>query len=77
MTWHTTLCEGLIKMGSHLPYHDIKWERFTPERRCNVDQVPMHFANDNKTAYEINLSKAEKRGHRVWVTYPGSGLDKC
>lgn len=77
MTWHTTLCEGLIKMGSHLPYHDIKWERFTPERRCNVDQVPMHFANDNKTTYEINLSKAEKRDHRVWVTYPGSGLDKC
>ena len=77
MTWHTALCDGMIKMGSHLPYHDIKWGRFTPERRFNVDQVPMPFSNDNKTTYEVNLSKAEKRDYRVWVTYPGSGLDKC
>ena len=25
MTWHTTLREGLIKTGSHLPYYDTKW----------------------------------------------------
>ena len=76
LTWYTTLREGLIKTGSHLPLHDRKSGRFTPERRFNVDQVPMPFAIDSKTTYEVNLSKAEKRDHRVWVTNPGSGLGK-
>ena len=52
-------------------------ERFTPERRFNVDQVSMPFAIDSKTTYQVNLSKAEKRDHRVWVANPRSGLDKC
>ena len=76
MTWHTTLREGLIKTGSHLAYYDTKWGRFTPERRFNVDQMPMPFVIDSKTTNEINLSKAEKHDHRVWVANPGSGLDK-
>ena len=74
MTWHTILRKDLIKTGSHLPYYDTKWGRFTPERRFNVDQVPMSFAIDSKTTYEVNLSKAGKRDHRVWVANPGSGL---
>ena len=49
----------------------------TPERRFNVDQLPMPFAIDSKTTLEVNLSKTEKRDHRVWVANPGSGLDKC
>ena len=76
MTWHTTLREGLKKTGSHLPYYDTKWGRFTPERRFNVDQVPVPFAIDSKTTYEVNLSKSEKRDHRVWVANPGLGLDR-
>ena len=76
MTWHTTLREDVIKTGSHLPYYDTKWERFTPERRFSVDQVPMPFAIDSKTTYKVNLSKAEKGDHGVWVANPGSGLDK-
>ena len=76
MTWHTTLREGLIKTGSHLPYYDTEWGRFTSERRFNVDQLPMPFAIDSKATYEVNLSNTEKRDHRVWVANPESGLDK-
>ena len=61
MKWHTILREGLIKTGSHLPYYDTEWRRF------NVDQVPVPFAIGSKTTDEVNLSKAEKRDHRVWV----------
>ena len=67
MTFHTTLREGLIKTGSNLPYYDKKWGRFTPNRRFNVGQVPMPFAIDSKTTYEVDVSKEEKRDHRVWV----------
>ena len=68
--------EGLIKAGSSLPYYDTKWGRFTPERRFNVDQVPMPFAIDSKRTYEVNLPKGEKRDHRVWIANPGSGFEK-
>ena len=71
MTWHTASCEGLIKMGSHLPYHDIKWGRFTPERRFNVDQVPMPLPMTTKQLRKSIYRKPKS------VTYPGSGLDKC
>ena len=76
MTFHTTLREGLIKTGGQLPSYDKKWGRFTPERRFNVDQVPMPFAIESKTTYEVNVPKGEKRDHRVWVANPGSGLEK-
>ena len=76
LTWHTTLCEGLIKTGGQLPYYDKKWERFEPKRRFNVDQVPMSFAIDTKSTYEVNVPKEDRRNHRVWVAHPGSGLEK-
>jgi len=58
-----------------LPYYDKKWGRFTPNRRFNVDQVPMPFAIDSKTTYEIEVPKGKKRDHRVWIANPGSGLE--
>ena len=39
-------------------------------RKFNVDQVPMPFAIDSKTTYEVDVSKEEKRDHRVWVSNP-------
>jgi hypothetical protein len=74
--WHSTLREGLIKTGRTKAHYDSKWGRFRPSRRYNVDQVPMPFAIDRKTTYEVNVPKEERRAHRVWVSNPGSGLDK-
>ena len=76
MTWHTTLPEGLIKTGGQLPYYDKKWGRFEPKRRSNVDQVPMPFAIDTNSTYEVNVPKENRRNHLVWVAHPGSGLEK-
>ena len=76
MTWHTTLREGLIKTGGQLPYYDKKWGRFELKRRFNVDQVPMAFAIDTTSTYEVNVPKGDRRNHHVWVAHPGSGLEK-
>ena len=76
MTWHTTLREGLIKMGGQLLYYDKKWGRFEPKRRFNVDQVPVPFAIDTKSTYEVNVPKGDRRNHHVWVAHRGSGLEK-
>ena len=76
MTWHTTLREGLIKMGGQLLYYDKKWGRFEPKRRFNVDQVPVPFAIDTKSTYEVNVPKGDRRNHHVWVAHSGSGLEK-
>ncbi len=70
------LREGLIKTGSQKPNYDSKWGRFPPEKRFNVDQVPLPFAIDRNTTYEVEIPKEEKRYHKVWVSNPGSGLEK-
>ena len=76
MNWHGELREGLIKTGSKRPYYHPKWGRYTPERRWNVDQVPMEFAINRKTTYEEPVEKESRKDHKVWVAQPGSGLDK-
>ena len=76
MRWHTTLREGLIKTGKSSPNYNEKWGRFKTNRRFNVDQVPMPFSIDVKTTYEVDVSRENKRDHRVWVANPGPGLEK-
>ena len=34
---HSTLREGLIKTGQSSSSYDVKWGRFKPDRRFNVD----------------------------------------
>ena len=74
--WHSTLRGGLIKTGRDKPGYDAKWGRFGPEKRFNVDQIPLPFVVDQKTTYEIDVPREEKRSHRVWVSNPGAGLEK-
>ena len=65
--------EGVIKSGRDTEFYDNKWGRFPPPTRYNVDQVPLPFAMDVKTTYEMGTV-----GHKdkVWVRQPGSGLEK-
>ena len=76
MKWHCTLREGLIKTSNDKPNFDQKWGRFRPEQRLNVDQVPLPFVIDRKTTYEVNVPKEHRRDHKVWISNPGSGLEK-
>ena len=65
--FHLNLIEGVIKSGEN------KYGRYMPSRRFNLDQVPLPFAVDQKTAYERNdIGRYDK----VWFCQPGSGLDK-
>ena len=73
MKWHATTRENLIRQGRNDSY-DEKWGRFTPEQRFNVDQSPLPFVNTTKRTYEI--VKKKDRYHKVWISQPGSGLEK-
>ena len=59
MEWHCTLREGLVKTRSSSPNDDTKWGGFPPEKRFNVDQVPLSFVIDRKTTDEIEIPKEE------------------
>ena len=71
MQWHCTLREGLVKTRSNKDSYNVKWGRFQPEQRLNVDQVPLPFAIDRKT-----IPKERRGSHKVWVSNPASGLEK-
>ena len=66
--WHSSLKEKLIKADQSKPSHDRKWGRFQPNAWFNVDQVPLPFAIDRKTTYEVDVRKAGKKDHDVWVS---------
>ena len=61
MKWHSSLREGLVKTGANLPQYDRQWGRFPPDKRFNVDQVPLPFAINRTTTYEETTMK-ESRG---------------
>ena len=76
MKWHVTLRERLIKTGRNDKY-DLKFGRFLPTQRFNVDQSPLPFAINTKTTYEhVEPKNPENRHKKIWVSQPGSGLDK-
>ena len=75
-SWHAKTRERLVRRGKEENY-DEKWGRFTPEERFNVDQSPCPFAVNVKKTYEmIELGNPENRYRKVWISQPGSGLDK-
>jgi len=74
MKWHGTTRERLVKTGKDDQY-DQKWGRFVPTQRFNVDQSPLPFAVETKRTYEI-VEKNQSQNHKVWISQPGSGLDK-
>ena len=45
-----------------------------PSQRFNVDQSTLPFAITTKRTYE--LIKKGDRYHKVWISQPGSGLEK-
>lgn len=76
MKWHSTLREGLVKSRSNSTTYNSKWDRFLPDRRLNVDQVPLPFAIDKSKTYILPVPTSERRDYRTWVSTSGSGLDK-
>eukprot|EP00795_Rhopilema_esculentum_P014366 gene14366-5413_t len=47
-----------------------KWGRWVPERRFNVDQVPLPFVVDQGMTYDLKGSTS------VWISQSASGLDR-
>ena len=75
MKWHCTLRKGVIKSYSHLADYDPKWGRFPPNKRVNLDQIPLPFAINCTTTYEEEILKELRKYHKVWVANPGAGLE--
>ena len=74
--WHATTRERLIRTGCADSYNS-KWGRYAPEQRFNVDQSPCPFVINTKKTYEMLEKKnPNNREHKVWISQPGSGLDK-
>ena len=48
MKFHANTHETLIKTGASDGY-DLKWGRFLPSQRFNVDQSPLPFAIERNT----------------------------
>ena len=65
LAWHAELREGVIRTGPNLPFYDPKFGRYSPDRRFNVDQVPMPFAMGVKQTYEESCERGEQRKRRV------------
>lgn len=49
---------------------DVKYGRWTPQNRYNIDQVPLPFVVEQDKTYDVTGNK------QVWVSQPSSGLDK-
>ena len=75
MKFHANTREKLIKTGASDCY-DAKWGRFLPNQRFNVDQSPLPFAIARSRTYEEGRPCGESRNHKVWISQPGSGLEK-
>ena len=74
--WHATTRERLIRTGCADSYNS-KWGRYAPEQRFNVDQSPCPFVINTKKTYEMLEKKnPNNREHKVWISQPGSDLDK-
>ena len=48
MKWHSNLREKLIKSACSKSTYDKKWGRFPPDKRLNVDQIPLPFVIESK-----------------------------
>lgn len=66
---HVIMRERLIRTVKDDRYDD-KWGRFI----LHVDQSRLPFAVCGKTTYE--LSEDDQHHNEVWISQPGSGLEK-
>ena len=73
--WHGTTRRKLVRTGLHETY-DEKWGSYKPSQRLNVDQGPLPFAVSTHKTYEHINSGVKQHDHKVWVSQPGSGLEK-
>ena len=74
--WHVTTRERLVRMGGEEADYDSKWGYFSPKQRFNVDQSPLPFAVNMSRTYHMFDEGADKHKEKVWISQPGSGLDK-
>ena len=74
MKWHSTVQERLVWMGAGSESYEVKWGRFPPSQRFNVDQSPMPFVVDSKKTYEI--IKLGDKHQKTWISQPALGLEK-
>ena len=72
---HAITRERLVRTGFGDDYND-KCGRFTPEQRFNVDQSPCPFALNMKRTYHTTEKGVDQHQEKVWISQPGSGLDK-
>lgn len=73
--WHTTTREKSVRTGRNDGY-DEKWSRYQPKQRLNVDQSPLPFVIGTSRRYDHLDKDVDQHGHKVWISQPGSGLDK-
>ena len=71
--WHGMTRERLIRSRKDSSY-DKTWGRCLPTQRYNGDQSPLPLAFNTKRTYE--MIKEGDRYHKVWISQPGSGLEK-
>ena len=76
LKWHATTREKLVSSGTSQQSYDSKWGYFLPHQRINVDQSPLPFAVNMKRTYHRFEEGANPRQEKVWISQPGSGLDK-
>ena len=75
--WHATLRERGIRTGAAQADYDVKWGRYLPHQRLNVDQSPLPFARETTMTYEEIHSRAEgNREKRIWTAQPNTGDSK-
>ena len=73
--WHATTREKLVRTGRNDRY-DEKWGRYQPKQRLNVDQSPLPFVVGTTRTYDHVDKDVNQHDHKVWISQPGSGLDK-
>ena len=56
--------------------YDEKWGRYQPKQRLNVDQSRLPFVVGTSRTYDHLDKDLDQHDHKVWISQPGSGLDK-
>jgi len=74
--WHTTIREKLVCTGRNDRY-DEKWGRHQPKQHLNVEQNALPFVVGTTRTYDHVDKDVDLHDHKVWISQPGSGLDRC
>ena len=74
--WHATTRKKLVHTGGNDHYAE-KWGRYQPKQRLNFDQSPLPFVVGTTRTYDHVDKDIDQHDNKVWISQPGSGLDKC